>query len=150
MKTSHTKNRGFNLIDIMVVVSLIGVLATIAVPSYRSYKVRTQVAEGITAVNPIKDEMAYYYTVKGNFPANNNELGIVPNSFASKVVKSISINDGGHLVATFKAIGNQVQDGDMLEFQHSLDNSGSIEWTCLPSNNHGIDFKYIPASCRNS
>ena len=150
MKTSNSKDQGFNLIDIMVVVALIGILASLAIPSYRAYKVRTQVAEGIAAVNPIKDEMAYYYTIKGNFPLSNNELGIVPADFASKIIKSISINNSGDIVTSFKAIGNQIQDGESIEFQHSMDQSGSIEWLCKPSDTNGVDFKYIPASCRNS
>ncbi len=143
------KNQGFSLTDLMITVALVGVLAALAIPSYRAYKVRTNVSEGITAANPIKDEMAYYYTVNGTFPTSDSELGIEAESYATNIVKSISINASGDIVTTFKAIGNQIEDGESIEFQHSLSSSGAIEWVCTPSLSDGVNLQFVPASCRS-
>lgn len=150
MNNISKKNRGFNLIDLMMVVALVGVLATIAIPSYQAYSVRTKVSEGITAANPLKDEMAYYYTVNGRFPSSDHDLGIQASHYASDIVQSISINAQGNLVATFNSIDKLINEGESIEFQHSLNGSGAIEWICTPSDIGGVKLRYVPASCRNS
>ncbi len=148
-KATFSKNWGFSLTDLMIAVALVGVLANLAIPSYRAYKIRTNISEGITAANPIKDEMAYYYTVNGIFPTSDSELGIQADSYATGIVKSISINANGNIVTSFKAIGNQVQEGESIEFQHNLSSSGAIEWVCTPSVTDGVNLQFVPASCRS-
>ena len=146
---TEPNNQGFTLTDMMVTVALVGILAALAIPSYQSYRTRSLVSEGIAAINPLKDEMAYYYTVKGAFPADNQALGIVPSHYATDIIKSISINAAGDLVTTFKAIGSQIKDGESIEFQPDLTHSGAIEWICTPSSTDGVQLRYVPASCRS-
>ena len=64
-------NKGFTLIELMIVVAIIGILAMIAIPAYQTYMIRAQIAEGLNIVGPIKQAVAEYHKDTGNYPTNN-------------------------------------------------------------------------------
>ncbi len=61
--------KGFTLIELMIVVAIIGILAAIAIPAYQDYTIRAQVTEGINLADAVKVAVADYYTQNGTFPA---------------------------------------------------------------------------------
>lgn len=70
------KNKGFTLIELMIVVAIIGILSMFALPAYQDYTKRTYVAEGLALASAAKMAMTEYYSTTGSWPQSNAEAGI--------------------------------------------------------------------------
>ena len=68
--------QGFTLIELMIVVAIIGILASLAIPAYQSYTIRAQISEGLSLASPLKNAMASFYHENGSFPADNDEAAL--------------------------------------------------------------------------
>ncbi len=85
MKKSIQK--GFTLIELMIVVAIIAILAAIAIPAYQDYLVRTQVSEGAVLTDGAKTAISEFYSNTGNFPKTNKSAGLaLPASISGKYV----------------------------------------------------------------
>ena len=73
----NNKLQGFTLIELMIVVAIIGILASVAFASFQDYTIRTQVAEGIALTNSAKASLGEFYTDRGAWPADNADAGLV-------------------------------------------------------------------------
>ena len=71
-----TLQKGFTLIELMIVVAIIGILAAIAIPAYQDYTIRAQVTEGLTLASDIKAGVAEYMAQTGSWPADLAEAGV--------------------------------------------------------------------------
>src|ERR1700723_3493981 len=94
--------KGFTLIELMIVVAIIGILAAIAIPAYQNYTIRAQVTEGLTLADGWKTAIAEYYANTGNWPTMANLSGTT-NSIG-KYESSITINPAGVIQIVY---GNQ-------------------------------------------
>ena len=71
-----TLQKGFTLIELMIVVAIIGILAAIAIPAYQDYTIRAQVSEGMTLAAAAKAAVAETYLNTGDAPADREEAGM--------------------------------------------------------------------------
>ncbi len=142
--------KGFTLIELMIVVAIIAILAAIAIPAYQDYVVRAQVSEGATLSDGAKTAVAEFYSNRGHPPLNNQSAGLAPAaSIAGSYVKTVTVASG-KITAEFADSGSQKANtainGKAFVLSPVVANGGSIVWTCTGST---VAQKYLPTSCRN-
>ena len=97
--------RGFTLIELMIVVAIIGILATMAIPTYQDYVIRAQVSEATGLADSIKKSITEYYLVNKKFPADNQAAGVPkPEHLIGNFVTAMRVING----AVHITLGNNV------------------------------------------
>ena len=138
--------KGFTLIELMIVVAIIGILAAVAIPMYLDYTVRAQAGEGINLSSGAKAAVTEYYQDQGAFPADNATAGIeAAGNITGKYITQVQVTAGGLIVVTY---GNDVNTkilGATLTMTPT-DNQGSVAWAC--TGDAVLVAKWLPPACR--
>lgn len=121
-------------------VALIGIAAAVAIPAYRDYTVRTQVAVGVATAEDVAKKVEAYYRENGKAPTSPEEAHIDPLP-ASGEVRAVDIQPGGAVVVTLGVA--PVADGRIV-MSPSLDEYDSIQWKCMSD----LPRRYLPPRCR--
>lgn len=148
--------KGFTLIELMIVVAIIGILAAIALPAYQDYTARSKMAEPMTAASACKGSVSEFIQANQSFPADAGQAGCEQ---ASKYVKAITVSDTDGTVSVEIQNINADVDGKMLQLQPTSDAARKIAltkadegiqgWSC-GTDADAADYKYFPASCRQA
>ena len=165
-----TLQKGFTLIELMIVVAIIGILAAIAIPAYQDYTIRAQVSEGLTLAADVKAGVAEYVAQVGDWPITLAEAGLgsaVLTDKQGRYVNSVEMDNGTIDIAYGHDANDKIQ-GSHLALQPFLNDNGDVVWRCGKSNapvapasptagavtSTGSDTlttlsdKHMPASCR--
>lgn len=136
--------KGFTLIELMIVVAIIGILAAVALPAYQDYTARSQMAEAMTLGGGLRGVVAEYWTNEGSFPADNSEAG-ASKSISGKYVSSASIQKGLITIEMKKKGTAKGIQGKTMQLSPRT-TAGSIKWACKAGT---VEKKYLPSSCRD-
>ena len=164
--------KGFTLIELMIVVAIIGILAAIAIPAYQDYTIRSQVTEGLNLAGAIKAAVAEDFANEGVWPTNLVDAGVVDASGAAtpptgKYVSGVIVTNGT-ITITYSNTGgyqaNQAINGQTLSLKPYVSANNDVVWVCgtAPVPTTAIDAtsgasgpvattiigKYLPGTCR--
>ena len=154
MKRSMQKmQKGFTLIELMIVVAIIGILAAVALPAYQDYTVRAKMTEVILAASTCRTSVTEAYQVSsGSLPAAD-AWGCESASASSKYVARVSTTAAGVITVVAQAIPQLATGGGVKLTPLKADGTAITaadttvgQWKCEPINT--ADKKYLPSSCR--
>ncbi|EOG0018852.1 pilin [Neisseria gonorrhoeae] len=163
----NTLQKGFTLIELMIVIAIVGILAAVALPAYQDYTARAQVSEAILLAEGQKSAVTEYYLNHGEWPENNTSAGVAssPTDIKGKYVKSVTVAKGV-VTAEMASTGvNKEIQGKKLSLWAKREN-GSVKWFCgqpvtrgaakddtvtadATGNDGKIETKHLPSTCRD-
>jgi type IV pilus assembly protein PilA len=129
--------KGFTLIELMIVVAIIGILAAIAIPAYQDYTIRSQVSEGLTLASAAKSAISEFYSNTGRAPLDRIEAGMgatdTPTETAGNYVSQVAVANGVITVTysnTAPQRANSRINGSTLTLVPYTSVDGSVSWKC--------------------
>jgi type IV pilus assembly protein PilA len=144
MKSMKRIQKGFTLIELMIVVAIIGILAAVALPAYQDYTTRAKVSEVVIMSAPAKLAVSETTSSLGDVAlvTQANSGYVFPG--ATKYVSGIAIGANGVITAT-STVANAT--GDIILTPAVVGtNTGQLRWTCTSA----ISPKYLPSECRGT
>ncbi|EPJ0855728.1 pilin, partial [Neisseria gonorrhoeae] len=160
----NTLQKGFTLIELMIVIAIVGILAAVALPAYQDYTARAQVSEAILLAEGQKSAVTEYYLNHGEWPKDNTSAGVASASeIKGKYVKEVKV-EKGVVTATMASsnVNKEIQGKKLSLWAKRQD--GSVKWFCgqpvkrtanaanddvAADATAGIDTKHLPSTCRD-
>jgi type IV pilus assembly protein PilA len=159
--------KGFTLIELMIVVAIIGILAAIAIPAYQNYTIRSQVTEGLNLADGWKTAVSEYYAQYGTMPscfstaaAGAANCVAVTGATTGKYVSGIAVNAGGVIEVTYGNQANNAIKTFKLALAPGLSANNDVVWFCgtastvatgvtppTGTNTTNVIAAYLPTSC---
>ncbi|HEZ4823688.1 TPA: pilin [Neisseria meningitidis] len=162
----NTLQKGFTLIELMIVIAIVGILAAVALPAYQDYTARAQVSEAILLAEGQKSAVTEYYLNHGKWPGDNSDAGVASASdIKGKYVQSVEVKNGV-VTATMASsnVNNEIKGKKLSLWAKRQD--GSVKWFCgqpVERNDTATDVaaangktadnintKHLPSTCRDA
>ncbi|HHY5206661.1 TPA: pilin [Neisseria meningitidis] len=163
----NTLQKGFTLIELMIVIAIVGILAAVALPAYQDYTARAQVSEAILLAEGQKSAVTEYYLNHGEWPKNNTSAGVATSTdIKGKYVQSVEVKNGV-ITATMLSSGvnNEIKGKKLSLWATRQD--GSVKWFCgqpvernatttnddvnkATGTDDKINTKHLPSTCRDA
>ncbi|HHY5288480.1 TPA: pilin [Neisseria meningitidis] len=164
----NTLQKGFTLIELMIVIAIVGILAAVALPAYQDYTARAQVSEAILLAEGQKSAVTEYYLNHGEWPGDNSSAGVASSTdIKGKYVAGVKV-EKGVITATMASsnVNNEIKDKKLSLWAKRQ--NGSVKWFCgLPvartdkatddvkaatanGTDDKINTKHLPSTCRDT
>ncbi|HEZ6320867.1 TPA: pilin [Neisseria meningitidis] len=161
----NTLQKGFTLIELMIVIAIVGILAAVALPAYQDYTARAQVSEAILLAEGQKSAVTEYYLNHGEWPGNNSSAGVASSSeIKGKYVEKVEVKNGVITAQMASSNVNKEIKGRKLSLWAKRQD-GSVKWFCgqpvtrdakatdvaaAAASDKQIDTKHLPSTCRDA
>ncbi|EMT4787986.1 pilin [Neisseria gonorrhoeae] len=163
----NTLQKGFTLIELMIVIAIVGILAAVALPAYQDYTARAQVSEAILLAEGQKSAVTEYYLNNGEWPKDNDSAGVASASkIIGKYVKQVEVKNGVVTAQMASSNVNKEIQGKKLSLWAKRED-GSVKWFCGQpvqrdnakadnddvkadaADKDKIETKHLPSTCRD-
>ncbi|HFB1361288.1 TPA: pilin, partial [Neisseria gonorrhoeae] len=162
----NTLQKGFTLIELMIVIAIVGILAAVALPAYQDYTARAQVSEAILLAEGQKSAVTEYYLNHGKWPKDNTSAGVASSSsIKGKYVQKVEVTNGVVTAQMASSNVNKEIQGKKLSLWARRE-AGSVKWFCgqpvqradnadndavtaAGKDTTNIDTKHLPSTCRD-
>jgi type IV pilus assembly protein PilA len=139
--------KGFTLIELMIVIAIVGILAAVALPAYQDYTVRAKVSEAVAKSAEIKTAVAEYYSANNALPDSITAAGTT--IVETKTIQSASLSSAGLLTMVVQNVGGDTATNNKFVLSLTSTSGGVLQWRCRTDTAaNGIKPNYLPASCR--
>ncbi|HEZ3963043.1 TPA: pilin [Neisseria meningitidis] len=158
----NTLQKGFTLIELMIVIAIVGILAAVALPAYQDYTARAQVSEAILLAEGQKSAVTEYYLNHGIWPGDNSSAGVATSTdIKGKYVAGVKV-EKGVITATMASsnVNNEIKGKKLSLWAKRQD--GSVKWFCgqpvtrnatddvTADTTTNINTKHLPSTCRDA
>jgi type IV pilus assembly protein PilA len=147
--TTHYRAAGFTLIELMITIAIIGILASVAIPAYQTYVIRSRVSNAVIAASAAKVAVAEYFFATGELPpGGDNDAAGFDDAYDSPYIESVDWHSEQRIEVEF----NEAALGITSQLELGLDpqpSASGLLWRCAQDGNVSDEnLKYLPANCR--